>query len=86
MMILEVRRVGLPQWLRIPLAVQGTMGFIPGQGTRIPHIMEQLSPHSATTETLHTTTAEPARPAQLESPHTTTKDAVWCSEEPVCPN
>ena len=53
--------------------------------------MEQLSPHSATTEARvfwnpHATTAEPAHPAPLESPHTTTKDAVWCDEEPVCHN
>ena len=28
----------------------GDAGSIPGQGTRIPHAMEQLSPHATTTE------------------------------------
>ena len=31
------------QWLRIQLAMQGTQGLIPGQGTRTPHVVGQLS-------------------------------------------
>ena len=38
------------QWLRIGLAMQD-MGLIPGQGTKIPRAVEQLS--------LRATTAEP---------------------------
>ena len=28
----------------------GDAGFIPGQGTKIPHVAGQLSPHATTTE------------------------------------
>ena len=28
----------------------GDAGLIPGQGTKIPHAVEQLSPHATTTE------------------------------------
>ena len=31
----------------------GGVGSIPGQGTKIPHAMGQLSPHTATTEATH---------------------------------
>ena len=41
------------QWLRIHLAMQGDMGLISGQGTKIPKAMEQLSPHTITRESLH---------------------------------
>ena len=37
------------QWLRICLAMQGDLGLIPGWGTKIPHVAEQLSPHATTT-------------------------------------
>ena len=33
-----------------PPSNAGDMGSIPGQGTKIPHAMGQLSPHTATTE------------------------------------
>ena len=29
---------------------EGDVGLIPGQGTKIPHAMGQLSPHTTTTE------------------------------------
>ena len=29
----------------------GSVGSIPGQGTKIPHAMGQISPHNTTTET-----------------------------------
>ena len=28
----------------------GDVGLIPGQGTKIPHAMDQLSPHATTSE------------------------------------
>ena len=31
----------------------GDAGLIPGQGTKIPHIVEQLSPNAATPEPTH---------------------------------
>ena len=31
------------QWLRIHLAMQAATGLVPGQGTKIPHAVEQLS-------------------------------------------
>ena len=41
------------QWLRICLPVQRNSGSIPGQGTRSPHAIEQLSLGAMTTESLH---------------------------------
>ena len=41
-------------------------GSTPGQGTKIPHVVGQLSPHVTTTEPVcsgaHTTTREPQDP------------------------
>ena len=48
----------------------GDTGSIPGQGTKIPHAMGQLSPHATTTELMCLN--ERARVPQLQSPHTTT--------------
>ena len=62
-----MRETGTPlvvEWLGIHLAMQGSTGSIPGQGTEIPHISGQLSPAAVTTE------PEP----QLESQYTATKD------------
>ena len=36
-----------------PLCNAGDMGSTPGQGTKIPHALEQLSPHATTTEPVH---------------------------------
>ena len=36
-----------------PPSNAGDTGSIPGQGTKIPHVMEQLSPSTATTEPRH---------------------------------
>ena len=33
-----------------PPSNAGDVGLIPGQGTKIPHAMGQLSPHATTTE------------------------------------
>ena len=53
------------QWLGICLAMPcNDTGSIPGWGTKIPHAMQQLSPHTATTE--------PTSP-HLESPCASTK-------------
>ena len=55
----------------------GDTGSIPGQGTKIPHAVGQLSPSAATTEpTRHSYRA-----------YTTTREKpVHCNEEPMCRN
>ena len=66
---------------------------IPGQGTKIPHAAEQLSPCATTTELLHLNeracipqTTEPMLPGahvpqlERENPHATTR------EKPACHN
>ena len=45
-----------------PPANAGDVGSIPGQGTKIPHAVEKLSPCAATTEPVHSG----ARMPQLE--------------------
>ena len=53
-----------------PPSKAGNAGSSPGQGTKIPHAMGQLSPRAATTEPMH----PGARAPQLERrPHATTK-------------
>ena len=37
------------QWLKFALQCRG-LGLIPGQGTKIPHAVEQLSLHTTATE------------------------------------
>ena len=41
--------------VKIPPCNAGDVNSIPGQGTKIPHAMEQLSPPAATTELLYHT-------------------------------
>ena len=36
-----------------PLSYEGDVGSIPGWGTKIPHAVGQLSPHTTTTEPSH---------------------------------
>ena len=50
----------------------GDAGLIPGQGTKIPHAMGQLSPRTTTTEPV----CPGARMPQLErqNPHATTRE------------
>ena len=48
----------------------GDAGSIPGQGTKIPHAVGQLSPRTATTEPTHSR----ARVPQLDSPCATTTE------------
>ena len=50
----------------------GEVGSIPGRRTKIPHVMEQLSPSAPNTE---------AHMPQLESPRATTKDSTWCNKD-----
>ena len=38
------------QWLRLCASSSGNTGSIPGQGTKFPHAVGQLSPHTATRE------------------------------------
>ena len=55
-------------------------GSIPGQGTKIPHAMEETS--------LSATTTEPAclNTEQLENLCTSTKDPACRNEDPMQPN
>ena len=34
------RTTPVVQWLRLPASTAGSMGLIPGQGTKIPHAMK----------------------------------------------
>ena len=78
------------QWLRIHLPVQGMWVWsLPGWGTKIPHAVGQLSPHTTTTElacsragapqleSLYASTTEPtrsgARTPQWKTPCAATK-------------
>ena len=47
------------QWLKNLPSNAGDKGLIPGQGTKIPHALGQLSPRSATPEPKRHTTGEP---------------------------
>ena len=61
----------------------GDASLIPGQGTKIPHVVGQLSPCAATTEPV----GSGARASQLErSPRTTTKSRHAATKDPVCLN
>ena len=53
------------QWLRLHVSNAGDAGLIPGRETKIPHAVEQLSPHNAT--------AEPELASRNWSLHATTK-------------
>ena len=53
----------------------GDMGSILGQGTLIQQAVEQLSPHTTTTESA----------PQLESPCTAKKDPAWSKVDPAVP-
>ena len=57
------------QGLRICLSMQGDADLIPGQGTKIPHAAEQLSPHTAATQPPHSGTRVPqqGKPPQREA-------------------
>ena len=52
-------------------------GFIPGQGTKIPHAAEQINPPATTTEPV----SSGAHAPQLESPCAATKIATKCHNE-----
>ena len=62
---------GGPVYKNLP-SNAGDVVSIPGWGTKIPHAMGQLSPHTATTEP----TLSGARTPQLESPHVATAESV----------
>ena len=49
----------------------GDEGSIPGQGTKIPHALEQLSLHATTRDSLCTTTKEPHVATKI--PHSASK-------------
>ena len=73
--------VGTSQVVKNPPSNVGGVGSIPGQGTKIPHAMGQLSLRAVTAESMHSR----ARMPQLErSPRATTKDPACCSKDPKC--
>ena len=49
-------------WVKNLPSNAGHMGSIPGQGTKIPHAMGQLSPHTATKKIPHAATKTPMQP------------------------
>ena len=53
----------------------GEVGLIPGQGTKIPHAVEQPVPRDATTEPVHPGACVPP----LESPCAATEEPTCCS-------
>ena len=60
-----------------PFANAWVKGLIPGLGTKIPHAVEQFSPHTTTEpacHNYHATTIESAAAAAKSSLHTATKD------------
>ena len=59
-----------------PPSKAGDSGSIPGQGTKIPYTSGQLSPCSATTESVHSRAQVP----QLENLSAATK-SLHCNEE-----
>ena len=52
----------------------GDAGLIPGQGTKIPHALGQLSPYTATRESLCTTSNESVLPK--ENPYRATGESL----------
>ena len=64
------------QWLRFYASSSGGTGSVPGQGTKIPHAVEQLGQHAITTEPHNKT----------ESLRTRVKDPTRGSEDPMCCN
>ena len=95
----SIRTSLVVQWQRIRLPKQGTW-VRSLQGTKIPHVGGQLSPHATTTELeslkerAHVPqTTEPtrsgARAPQLEreNPHAATRGKpARCNKDPVCHN
>ena len=55
------------------------MGSIPGWGTKIPHVVEQLSPCTATTEPTHPKTCVP----QQEEPLQWGSPCTWTRKQPL---
>ena len=58
-----------------PPSNAGDTGSIPGQVTKIPHAVEQLSPQAATTEPAHSGAHVP----QLERSLCATKEPTHCN-------
>ena len=69
------------QWLRIHLT-SGDTGSIPGQGTKMPPALGELSSCTTTTEPMCSGSCA----SQLESPATAMKDPTWPSWDPTQPN
>ncbi|KAI4578753.1 hypothetical protein MJT46_000121 [Ovis ammon polii x Ovis aries] len=61
-------------WSALTDDMAGDMGLIPGQGTKIPHALGQLSPYTATRESLCTASTESVLPK--ENPYTATGESL----------
>ena len=57
------------QWLRIWLAMQGTWVSIPGRGTKILHVAEQLSRRKAAREPVSYRERSHTRQQSLDQPN-----------------
>ena len=62
-----------------PPSNAGDEGLSPGQGTKIPHALGQISQRAATTESTHSRAHVP----QLLSPCAATKDPACHNEDPT---
>ena len=56
---MEIRDFPDGLMIKNPPCRSGDMGSIPGQGTKIPHASEQLSPHTTTREPAHSRACAP---------------------------
>ena len=65
-------------------------GSIPGQGTKIPYAAGQLSPCTATAESVRSGARVPqlerSQRASMKSPRAATKDPTGHNEDPACHN
>ena len=50
---IKIRDVTIGPLVENPSSNEGDMGLIPGQETKIPYVVKQLSLHTATTEPVH---------------------------------
>ena len=54
--------------MKNPLANAGDMGLVPSPGTKIPHAIGQLSPHTTTTEPMCSTAQEKSLQGEVCTP------------------
>ena len=81
--------LGLPWWSSCLPSNAGDMGSIPGQGTKIPHAVGQLSLCATTTEIMHLNwrarVLQTAEPTCSEGCVTTREKPTHCNERSLMP-